>query len=63
MVTIKVLNMRDLTLDGFNWQNVLGELIFYMEPGGLKVTLYPLHGLGGSFVCNSPEIVSAAPVA
>ncbi len=55
--------MRDLTLDGFIWRNVLGELTFDMEPGLLKVTLYTLHGLGGSFVCDSAEIVSAAPVA
>lgn len=63
VVTIRFLNMRDLTLDGFNWQNLLGELTFDMAPGGLKVTLYPLHGFGGSFVCDSAEIVSAAPVA
>ncbi len=63
MVTIRFLNMRDLTLDGFIWRNVLGELTFDMEPGLLKVTLYTLHGLGGSFVCDSAEIVSAAPVA
>lgn len=55
--------MRDLPLDGFNWQKVLGELAFHMTPGGLRITPYPLHGLGGSFVCDSAEIVSVAPFA
>lgn len=63
MLTIRFLNMRDLPLDGFNWQKVLGELAFHMTPGGLRITPYPLHGLGGSFVCDSAEIVSVAPFA
>lgn len=40
VVTIRFLNMRDLTLDGFNWQNVLDELAFDMTPGGLRITLH-----------------------
>lgn len=58
---MRFLKLRDLKLDGFNWQNVLGELTFDMAPGGLRITLYPSHGLGGSFVCDSAEIVSIAP--
>jgi hypothetical protein len=56
-VTLRFRNIRDLVLDGFNHQNVLGELAIEPATDGLKITLYSLYGLGGSFLCDSAEVV------
>jgi len=61
MVKLKFTRIRDLELEGFNEQNVLGELTIEAKPDGLRITLWSLHGLGGSFMCDSAEVVDVSP--
>lgn len=60
-VTLRFRNIHDLVLDGFNHQNVLGELAIETAPAGLKITLYSLYGVGGSFLCDFAEVGDVVP--
>ena len=50
--------------DGFNHQNVLGELEFSRSGGendGVTVRLRPIYGLGGTLTCSRVRVVDVVP--
>lgn len=61
VVRLRCARINDLTLTDFNHQNVLGELTFEATPDGVRVTLWSLYGVGGSFSCESAAVLSVLP--
>lgn len=57
IVLLRFTGVTGLTLSGLNEQNVLFGLEVEPAPGGIAVELFPCYGLGGSFVCESAEVL------
>jgi len=63
LTTFRFSKIEDLKLDGFNHQNVLGEVVIIRDPGSgrYSVELPSSFGCEGSFSCGSVLVVSAVP--
>ena len=48
--------IESLNLDGFNRQNVLGELVLSAEGEGFRIELSPCYGMAGSIVARDISI-------
>jgi hypothetical protein len=60
-------HVTELQIDGFNHQNAIFGLAIVDETGAgwenkyYKVTIDPSYGIGGTFYCVRPEILSVSP--
>jgi|SRR5579872_1684379 len=57
IVKIRFEGIDEVSLDGFNHQNVIAALAIEPRDKRLHVTIEPLNGLGGDFYCESAEIL------
>jgi hypothetical protein len=62
LVRFAFYGIDDLSLDGFNYQNVIWSLDLESAPENrIRITFRPLFGAAFSFTCTRGEVLDAAP--
>ncbi len=62
LVTFLCKGLVDLTLEGFNHQNVVSGLSFSHVQDGIELLIGPCHGLSGRIVCKEVEVSRLQPL-
>jgi len=61
IVTFRFHSVEDVSLEGFNHQNVVAGISFERR-ARVDVLIEPLHGIAGSFSCSSAEVVDVKSI-
>ena len=56
LVTLRFAGINDVSLEGFNEQNVISGLFLTKDDDALKVVVSPLYGLSTEFSCARADV-------
>jgi hypothetical protein len=58
LISLRFRNISELSLSGFNNQNVIDDLVFLEEGGVVRVTFESIFGVGCAFSCEQVGVVA-----
>ncbi len=63
IITIEFVGLSESSVNGFNFQNVIDELVLTKADNGINANFVSIHGADVCFVCGTVSVVGVKPYA